>query len=149
MAQYSPDERRDHPEIYRVPTEEDVPNSERVVPSSRLTVLVLSGLVCLLIVAAVTVLRMTGNASIALVLAVVGVAAGVLGIILARGDARVSMATPIVATGCAAILAIIVAMDAAEVDEALEGAEPASAIIGPDADEPPARTAPRNVDPAP
>jgi hypothetical protein len=115
-----PEDRVDHPELQSVPREEHVPNDARALPSDRPTVLIGSVIVGAIVIVG-TVLAYFGYEMIAMILALVCLVLGIIGIIMARGDARVSMTSPILATIMAALLTIVVGFDLLGADEVLEG----------------------------
>jgi hypothetical protein len=101
-----PEDRRDHPEIYSVPTEETVPNEARALPSDRWTVFIISVIVAVLVVVGI-ILAFASDIEIAgLVVALIALVLGIIGIIMAYGDARVSTTTPTLATIGAGILTL-------------------------------------------
>ncbi len=131
MAAYPPTDRTDHPDIAGNPIEENVPNDERTLPSSRNTVLLICGIVAVLMIVAITVSYGVGAELIAFILTLAALGLGVLAIVMARGDARASITTPVIATFCAAALAIVIGLDLAEADDVLEGERgPAAVTIG-------------------
>jgi hypothetical protein len=129
MAAYPPVDRTDHPEIAASPVEENVPNEARTLPSSRNTVFLVCGIVALLMIVAITLAFGTGAELIGFILTLVALGLGILAILMARGDARVSITMPTVATICAAALALVIGLDLAEADDALERG-PAAITVG-------------------
>ena len=133
MAAYPPVDRTDHPEIARNPIEEDVPNEAKALPTSRNTVFLICGIVALLMIAAITLAFGAEAELIGFILTLVALGLGVLAIMMARGDARVSITTPTVATICAAALALVIGLDLAEADDVMEGQRgPAAVTVGAD-----------------
>ena len=131
MAAYPPTDRTDHPEIARNPIEEDVPNEAKTLPTSRNTVFLICGIVAVLMIVAITLSFGAEAELIGFILTLAAVGLGILAIMMARGDARVSVTTPTVATICAAALAVVIGMDLAEADDVLEGQRgPGAVTIG-------------------
>jgi hypothetical protein len=120
MAAYPPEDRVDHPDIQSPPTERLVPDTERTLPTSRNTVLVLSFVAVALLIAAIAVAFGMHNATVGLVLAIAAAVVGAIGIMMAYGDARTGMATPILATITAAIVAIIIGFNTSEAKQKID-----------------------------
>jgi hypothetical protein len=120
MSTYSPEDRTDHPDVAANPIEENVPNSAKVLPSSRNTVLLLSIAAGIAAVLAVVATKGMRSETLALVLALAAVVLGGIAILMARGDARASAITPSIITVMSAIILVVVIMDLAEADDALE-----------------------------
>lgn len=135
MAAYPPVDRTDHPDITANPIEENVPNDQRTLPSSRNTVFLICGIVALLMIVAITLAFAADAEVLAFILTVVGLVLAIVAIFMARGDARVSIATPAVATFCAAALAVVIGLDMAEADDVLEGERGPAAAITVDGEE--------------
>lgn len=133
MSAYPPEDRTDHPQIQANPIEENVPNSEKVVPSSRNTVLLLSILAGVAAIAAVVATKGMRQEVLALILAVAALTLGIIAVVMARGDARASTITPGVVTFFAAIITVVVVLDLAEADDAVEtGNVPGTTITVPE-----------------
>jgi hypothetical protein len=131
MAAYPPVDRTDHPQIAHNPIEEEVPNEAKTLPTSRNNVFLICGIVAVLMIVAITLSFGAGAELIGFILTLAAVGLGVLAILMARGDARVSVTTPVVATICAAALAVVIGLDLAEADDVLEGQRgPGAVTIG-------------------
>lgn len=122
MAAYPPEDRVDHPDLQGPPTERLVPDTERTLPTSRNTVLILSFLSALLTIAGGIVAFPMDNENLGLILAAIGAVLGLIAIFMAYGDARTGMGTPIVATITAGIIALIIAMNTDAVEDEIEDA---------------------------
>ena len=120
MAAYPPEDRVDHPDIQSPPTERLVPDTERTLPTSRNTVLVLSFVAVVLLIAAIAVAFGMHNQTVGLILAIAAAVVGAIGIMMAYGDARTGMATPIIATITAAIVAIIIGLNTDKAKDKLD-----------------------------
>ena len=120
MSAYPPEDRTDHPDVAANPIEANVPNSAKVLPTSRNTVLLLSIAAGIAAVLAVVATKGMRSEMLALVLALAAVVLGAIAIVMARGDARASAITPSVITVMSAIILVVVVMDLAEADDALE-----------------------------
>ena len=124
---YPPHDRVDHPEIQSPPTERLVPETERTLPTSKHTVLVLSIVSAALLIAGGVVGFQMDNELIGLILALLGVVAGIVAWMMAAGDARTGSVTPALATITAAIMSVILGMDLADVEDAAEN--PAAVVV--------------------
>ena len=120
MSAYTPEDRTDHPDVAANPIEANVPNSAKTLPTSRNTVLLLSIAAGIAAVMAVVATKGMRSETLALVLALAAVAMGGIAVLMARGDARASAITPGIVTVMSAIITVVVVMDLAEADDALE-----------------------------
>jgi hypothetical protein len=114
---YPIDDRIDHPELQAPPTERLVPETERTLPTSKNTVLVLSVVSAVCAIAGGFVNFQLDNALVGLILAIVGLIAGIFAWVMAVGDARTGAITPAIATITAAIFSVIIALDFADIEE--------------------------------
>ena len=117
---YPIDDRIDHPEIQAPPTERLVPETERTLPTSKNTVFALSVISAVCAIAGAFVNFQLDNALIGLILAAIGLVAGIVAWVMAVGDARTGAITPALATITAAIFCVIIALDLADVEDAAE-----------------------------
>lgn len=132
MAAYPPEDRVDHPELQGPPTERMVPDTERKLPTSRNTVLILSLVSAVLTIVGGVVAFPMDNETVGLVIVIVGAVCGMIAMFMAYGDARTGMATPIVATATAVIIASVIFMNTDPVEQELDEArdDVAPAITG-------------------
>jgi hypothetical protein len=115
---YPARDRVDHPEIQAPPTERLVPEDERTLPTAKKTVLLLSTVSAILAIAGGFVSFQLDNELVGLILAILGLVAGIVAWMMAHGDARTGSVTPAVATITAAIFCVIIGLDLADVDDA-------------------------------
>ena len=139
MSAYQPEDRTDHPDVAANPIEANVPNSAKVLPTSRNTVLLLSIAAGIAAVLAVVATKGMRSEVLALVLAVAAVVLGGIAVVMARGDARASAITPGIITVMSAIILVVVIMDLAEADDALESGNLPGTTAQPDPAADPAR----------
>jgi hypothetical protein len=114
---YPIDDRIDHPELQSPPTERLVPETERRLPTSKYTVLALSAVSALCAIAGGFVNFQLDNSLVGLILAAVGLIAGIFAWVMAIGDARTGAITPAIATITAAIFCVIIALDFADIED--------------------------------
>ncbi len=114
---YPPSDRVDHPELQSPPTERLVPEDQRTLPTAKKTVLLLSAVSAALSIAGGFVCFQLDNALLGLILALLGLVAGVFAWMMAHGDARAGSITPAVATITAAIFCVVIGMDLADVED--------------------------------
>ena len=124
---YPARDRVDHPEIQAPPTERLVPEDQRTLPTAKKTVLLLSTVSAILSIAGGFVNFQLDNALLGIILAGLGLIAGVIAWMMAHGDARTGSVTPAVATITAAIFCIIIGMDLADVEDA--AANPDTVVV--------------------
>ena len=117
---YPARDRTDHPEIQAPPTERLVPEDERTLPTAKKTVLLLSTLSAVLSIAGGFVCFQLENEMLGLILAILGLVAGAVAWVMARGDARTGSVTPAVASITAAVFCVVIGMDLADVEDAAE-----------------------------
>lgn len=117
MAAYPPEDRVDHPDLQSPPTERLVPDTDRALPTARNTVLVLSMITTVLVVAAVAAAYAADRKTIGLVLAIVAFIVALLAVWMSYGDARSGMATPIIAAITAGVIGAILLIDITGADE--------------------------------
>lgn len=121
---YPIEDRIDHPDIQSPPTERLVPETDRTLPTSKNTVLVLSAVCAVCAIAGGFVNFRLDNALVGLILAVVGLVAGIVAWVMAVGDARTGAITPAIATITAAIFCVIIALDLADIEEKAPSVSP-------------------------
>src|SRR4051795_6220882 len=114
---YPTRDRVDHPEIQAPPTERLVPDDERVLPTAKKTVLLLSAVSALLAIMGGFVNFRMDNELVGLILAIAGLVAGIVAWMMAYGDARTGAIPPAVATITAAVFCVIIGFDLADVDK--------------------------------
>ena len=114
---YPIQDRVDHPEIQAPPTERLVPETERTLPTSKNTVFALSAISAICAIAGGFVNFQLDNALVGLILAAIGLIAGIVAWVMAVGDARTGAITPALATITAAIFTVIIAFDFADIDK--------------------------------
>ena len=124
---YPIEDRVDHHEIQAPPTERLVPEDQRTLPTAKKTVLLLSTVSAILSIAGGFVNFQLDNALLGIILAGLGLIAGVIAWMMAHGDARTGSVTPAVATITAAIFCIIIGMDLADVEDA--AANPDTVVV--------------------
>ena len=124
---YPIEDRVDHPEIQAPPTERLVPEDQRTLPTAKKTVLLLSTVSAILSIAGGFVNFQLDNALLGIILAGLGLIAGVIAWMMAHGDARTGSVTPAVATITAAIFCIVIGMDLADVEDA--AANPDTVVV--------------------
>lgn len=112
---YPSRDRTDHPEIQAPPTERLVPEDERVLPTAKKPVLLLSAISAFFAIMGGFVNFRMDNEMVGLILAVLGLIAGIIAWMMAYGDARTGAITPAIATITAAIFCVIIAFDLADV----------------------------------
>ena len=126
---YPIEDRIDHPELQSPPTERLVPETERTLPTSKNKVFALSVISAVCAIAGGFVNFQLDNAMAGLILAVVGLVAGIFAWVMAVGDARTGAITPALATITAAIFCVIIGLDLADIDK--KAAEARPAIVSP------------------
>lgn len=124
---YPPSDRVDHPEIQSPPTERLVPEDERTLPTAKKTVLLLSAVSAAFSIAGGFVCFQLDNELLGMILALLGLVAGVFAWMMAHGDARAGSVTPAVATITAAIFCVVIGMDLADVEDVAN--DPDRAIV--------------------
>ena len=116
---YPPEDRVDHPDIQSPPTERLVPDTERTLPTSRNTVLILGIVSVILIIAAAFFAYGVGNKTLGLICGIAAFVLAGVATMMAYGDARTGMVTPALATITAGILSLVIGLDLAGTDEEL------------------------------
>ncbi len=117
---YPTEDRVDHPEIQAPPTERLVPEDERTLPTAKKTVLLLSTVSAILSIVGGFVCFQFDNEMVGLILAVLGLVAGIIAWMMAYGDARTGSVTPALATITAALFCVVIGMDLADVEDAAD-----------------------------
>lgn len=124
---YPAEDRVDHPEIQSPPTERLVPEDERTVPTAKKTVLLLSTVSAILSIIGGFICFQLDNEMLGLIFAVLGLVAGIIAWMMARGDARAGSVTPALATITAALFCVVIGMDLADVEDA--AADPDTVVV--------------------
>ena len=115
-----------------VATEEYVPNEQKALPSQAHTSLLLAFAAAGAALLAV-ILEWMGLDTVALVIALVAVLAGIVSIVMAYNDARAGVGAPILCTIVSAVVLTVVLMDVFEVDERVDQLAVPGTTVDPDA----------------
>lgn len=116
--------------IAHVPTEDDLPNEAKALPTQRGTILLLT-----FVASAMAILGMVLSFSLewelaGLLLCLLGLVLAIVASIMGYGDARGSFITPVMASIGAGVLALVVIFDVADTGETLQRVDPTAALLG-------------------
>lgn len=110
----------EHPDLYHVPTEEEVPNEAKVLPTDKYRVMAMTAFALVLGLAGLLVAFPLDAELVGLLLCIGALVIAVIAAAMARGDARASMAGPVLAIAFAGVLTALVALDLVEADDRVE-----------------------------